>query len=100
MLAGCLDVESCCIDGRRGASGPCQRGFYGLGNLVQTNDEDDVFRSPGNGCHAIAVAVDIHDDTILGDSIGTGEIDVSGKGPDVHGLLLFWCRRQVAVNDV
>ena len=46
-LTGRLDVEAGGIDGRRGAAGSGEGGLYGLGHLVQADDEDDSFRAPG-----------------------------------------------------
>ena len=99
-LAGCLDVKSLGVDG--GCYVPCsfEGGFYGGSNLVDTNDEDDLLWSPCDGCHPVAIAVDVYDDTILGDSIGTRQKDISAEGLQVYLLLLLWCGDAVSVEDI
>ena len=97
-LAGGLDVESGSIDGRCGTSCPRQSCLDGLSHFVQAYNEDDLLGPPGNGGYAITVSVDVYDDTILGDSIGAGQVDVGGKCLEIHGLLLLRRLYQVAVK--
>ena len=100
LLTGGIDVEPCSIDGRGSTTGAGQGCLDGLCHLVQSDDEDDLLGTPGDGCHTVAVAVDVDDDAILGDGIGTGEIDINGEGPEIHGLLLFWRLHEIAVQHL
>ena len=93
-----LDIETCGIDGRCRTAGTCKSSLDVLCNLVESDDEDDLLRTPGDGSHTVAIAVDVHDHSIFGDGIGTGEIDVGGECLEIDGLLLFGRRGKVAVE--
>lgn len=99
-LTGCVDVETGGVDGRSGAAGTGEGCLYGLGDLVYADNEDDLFRAPGDGCDTVAVAVDVDDDAVFRDGIGTGEIDIGGEGTDVHLHLRFVAFDEVTVEHV
>ena len=99
-LAWGLDVKSLGIDGGCYVSGSFEGCLKGGSNLIASYDEDDLLRAPGDGCHSVAIAVDIYYDTIFGDGIGTCQIYVSREGLQVHLLLFFWCGNAVSVEDV
>ena len=99
-LTGCVDVETGGVDGRSGAAGTGEGCLYGLGDLVDADDEDDLLRAPGDGCDTVAVAVDVDDDAVFRDGIGTGEIDIGGEGTDVHLHLRFVAFDEVTVEHV
>ena len=71
-----VDVEPLGIDGRCRAAGSGQCSLYRLGHLVESDDEDDFFRSPRDSGYPIAVAIDVHDDTIFRYGVGTRQIDI------------------------
>ena len=60
-----VDVKTLGIDGGCCTTRPGKGGLYCLGHLVDADHEDHLLGSPGDGCHSVAVAVDIHDDAIL-----------------------------------
>ena len=97
---GCLDVKTLGVDGRCRSTGSGNGSLLCLGNLVQADDEDDPLGSPRNGSHTIAVAVNIDNDAVLGNRVGTGQIDIGAKGAEIHLLLLFRSIDSVAVEDV
>ena len=99
-LTGCLDIEAGSIDGRRGAAGTGEGCLYGLGDLVDADDEDDLLRAPGDGGDTVAVAVDIHDDTVFGDGVGAGKVDISGESTNVHLYLRLVAFDEVTVEHV
>ena len=99
-LARGLDVEAGGIDGRGGATGTGQGGLYRLGHLVEANDEDDLLGSPRDGGYTIAVAVDVDDDAILGNGVGTGEIDIGGEGAHIHLYFLIGILHEVAIEHL
>ena len=94
----CLDVKPLGIDRRGDPPCSCKSRLNGLSHLVQSNDEDDLLRSPCDGGHPISVPVDVHDNTILGDGIGTGQINVCRESPEIHGLRFLWILCQVTVE--
>ena len=63
--AGRADVKTLGINWGCRAASPGQCCLYRLGHLVETDDEDDLLRPPGDSSHTIAIAVDIHDDTVF-----------------------------------
>ena len=71
--AGGVAAQACRIDGGGDVAGAGQGGLDGGSHLVQPDDVNHVVRSPGDGCDAVAAAVDVDDDAVLGDGIGTGE---------------------------
>ena len=99
-LTGCVDVETGGVDGRSGAAGTGEGCLYGLGDLVDADDEDDLLRAPGDGGDTVAVAVDVDDDAVFGDGIGAGEIDIGGEGTDVHLHLRLIAFDEVTVEHV
>ena len=99
-LTGCVDVETGGVDGRSGAAGTGEGCLYGLGDLVDADDEDDLLRAPRDGSDTVAVAVDVDDDAVFRDGIGTGEIDIGGEGTDVHLHLRFVAFDEVTVEHV
>ena len=99
-LTGCVDVETGGVDGRSGAAGTGEGCLYGLGDLVDADNEDDLFRAPGDGCDTVAVAVDVDDDAVFGDGIGAGEIDIGGEGTDVHLHLRLIAFDEVTIEHV
>ena len=99
-LTGCIDVKTGRIDGRSSASSTGEGCLYGLGDLVDADDEDDLLRAPDDGGDTVAVAVDVDDDAVFGDGIGAGEIDIGGEGTDVHLYFRFVAFDKVAVEHV
>ena len=95
-----FDIEPLCVDRRCDAtcSGKCR--LNGLCHFVEPDDEDDFLRSPGDGSYTVAIAVYIHDDTVFGYGIGTGEIYVSSEGAEVRLLFFLWRLDRVAVDDI
>ena len=65
---------------------------------MESDDEDDLLRTPGDGSYTIAIAIDVHNHTIFGDGIGAGEIDVGSECLEIDGLLLFGRRCKVAIE--
>ena len=100
LLAGCVNVEAGSIDGRGRRAGTLQGSLHVLRHLVHADDEDDVLWSPCDGCHAVAVAVDVDDDAILRYGIGGRQVVVGMEGAEVHLLLLFGGCHGVAVPHV
>lgn len=98
--AGGVDVEALGIDRGSYASCPGYCGFYGLGNFVKSDDEDDLFGSPGDCCHTVAIAVNIDDDTIFRYSIGTCQVYVCSEGFEIHLDFLFGCLYGVSVKHI
>ena len=75
-LARRLDIEARRVGRRRHAARPSQSSLHTLSHLIYTDDKDHLLRSPGDGSHPVSVAINVHNDAILRDSIGAGQIDV------------------------
>lgn len=95
-----LDVEASSIGGRCRRTGPHQRRLDSLCHLVQADDEDYLCRTPGDGSHAVAIAVDIDNDAILRDGIGAAQIVVGTEGAAIHRQSFFGRRSRVAVYHI
>ena len=59
-----------------------------------------VVRAPGDGSDAVAAAVDVDDDAVLGDGIGTGEEVVHVHGVEIALALLLVGDGLVTVDDL
>ncbi len=97
-LTGSMDVEAGRVDGGGGTADTGQSRLGGLRHFVQADDEYDLLGTPGDGSDAVAVAVDVDDDAVLGDGVGAGEIDVGREGTQIHRLFLFGRLDKVAVQ--
>ena len=95
-----LDIESGGIGGRSGAACSCQSILNRLRNLVEADDKNHLLGTPGDGSHTVAVAVNVHNDAILRNGIGAGQVDISRKRLQVHILLLLGSLDQVAVQNI
>ena len=62
--------------------------FQIVTHFVHAHYKDDMFRSPGDGGHAITRTVDVDDQSIFRDGIGTGQVIVAREGlaVDLHLL--------------
>ena len=67
---------------------------------AKRDDKDDLLGTKGDGCHPVARAVDIHNDAILSQCIGTGEIIVGMESLAVDGLCLLAVGSQVTVVEL
>lgn len=72
-----VEVEPCHVRWSRDTPRPLYGRIDIPAYLVQSDDEDDVLRSPGDSCHAVAVAVDVDDHAVLGDRVHACEIVVT-----------------------
>ena len=88
------------VDGSSGVAGTGQGGLEGRRHLVHPDEVDDVVRSPGDGCDTIAAAVDVDDDAVLGDGIGTGQEVVHVHRAEVTLTRLLGRFGLVAVDDL
>jgi hypothetical protein len=73
-LAWGLDVEPLGIDRGCNVSGSFKGCLQGGRDLIDAYDEDDLLWAPGDGCHSVAIAINIYYDSIFGDGIGTCQI--------------------------
>ena len=88
------------VDGRCRVAGAVKCRFHTGGHLVHADDVDHVVRPPGDGGHAVAAAVDVDDDAVLGDGVGAGEEVVGVHRVEVALARLLGCLGLVAVDDV
>ena len=100
VLARCLDVEPCCVDGSRGASGSFQGCFHVLCHLVESDDEDDAFRPPSDCRHPVASTVYVHQHSVLRDGVGARKIEVHIECFSINGEFLLLCLHFVTVEDL
>ena len=46
------------------------------GNLLRTDNENDLIRSPDDRCHSVAGTIDVDDLTVQGDGVGAGQHEI------------------------
>ena len=88
------------IDGGSNVAGPSQSGLNRWGHLVHPDDMYHVVRSPGDGGDTVATAVDVDDDAILSDGIGTGEEEVHVHRVEIALALFLVGDGFVTVDDL
>ena len=98
--AGGVATQACRVDGRGDVAGARQGGLDGGSDLVQPDDVNHVVRSPSDGCDAVAAAVDVDDDAVLGDGVGAGEEVVHVHRVEVALTLPLVGDGLVAVDDL
>ena len=99
-FAGGVATQAGRVDGRGDVAGSGQGSLDSGGYLVQPNHVNHVVRAPGDGSDAVAAAVDVDDDAVLGDGIGTGEEVVHVHGVEVALALLLVGDGLVTVDDL
>ena len=100
LCTGRVKVEPCHV--RRSCQAACtlDGGIHIPAHLVQSYNEYNMLRSPGDGSHAVAVAVYVYNHSILTDGIDTGKIIVALKGLSVDNKFLFLRPGFIAVIDL
>ena len=46
------------------------------GNLLRTDNENDLIRSPDDRCHSVAGTIDVDNLTVQGDGVGAGQHEI------------------------
>ena len=97
--AGRVATQTGGVDRSGDVAGAGKCGLDGGSDLVHPDDVDHVVWAPGNGGDAVATAVDVDDDAVLGDSVGAGEEVVHIHRIEVALALLLVGYGLVTVND-
>ena len=106
LLAGRLDGEALAVDRCGDAPGTADSCVDVLCDLVHTDDHQDVERSIGDAGDTVRVAVDVHQDPVLGHGIGRSEEIVGGVylwKEKVDGIILvsaFPCGPDSMTNEL
>lgn len=96
-MARGVDVEAGRVDGCCGRSCPCQRGLCGLAHLVHARHHNNMFWTEGNGGHAVARAVYVHNHPVFAKRVNAADVEVGSEGHAVYLLRLLACGHGVAV---
>ena len=99
-LARRVAAQSGRVDGRCRVAGTLQGRLDTGSHFVHPDDVDDVVRTPGDSGDAVAAAVDIDDDAVVGDGIGAGEEIVGIHRIEVALARLLGRRGLVTIDDL
>ena len=83
-LARCADVKTCRVYRSCRRAGTGQSRVDGLCYLIKSDDKDDMARAESNGCHTVAVTVDIDNHAVLCDGVGTRKIIVGTERLQIY----------------
>ena len=88
-LTGCVQVEALCVDGCGGAACTGYGSLNGGCHLVHSDDMYHLLRSPGDGGDAVAVTIDVADDTAARRRAlrnSHTRLQASAQPPVAHGM--------------
>ena len=92
-------AQPCRVDGSGRVAGSGKGGFDGWSHLVHSDDMNHVMRAPGDGGNAITATINVDDDAILGDGVGTGQEIVGIHCAEIALASLFGRNGLVSVDD-